>query len=185
MSGTAIVPGQTQTSIPIVFDYVWFQVNYPEIASACSYGMANNYFNLATMFCNNNGNGVSSALLPTGEGFYTCYSIASPVTNPATLQGLLGMMTAHIATLFAPINGNPPSTLVGRISSAGEGSVNVATDFPSQPGSEWFNQTKYGAMFWAATKIYRMARYYPGPQPFMRRGPWGGDAWGGGGAGNL
>jgi hypothetical protein len=80
---------------------------------------------------------------------------------------------AHIAKLNAPIGGDPPSGLVGRISNASEGSVSVGVAYPEVAGAEWFNQTRYGAMFWQATKQYRMAQYFPGPGAAFNRWPFG------------
>ena len=78
---------------------------------------------------------------------------------------LLGMVTAHIAALNAPLSGHPASTLVGRISSATEGSVTVATQNDYPPGTaQWWQQTKYGAAFWAASAQFRTARYVHGPR---------------------
>ena len=57
-----------------------------------------------------------------------------------------------------------PSPLVGRITSATEGSVSVSTQFDVPPGSaQWFAQTLYGAEFWTATAAYRTMRYLPSP----------------------
>src|SRR5262249_32656248 len=84
---------------------------------------------------------------------------------------LMNMVTAHIAALNsqsqgdsdpgAPKDANSP---VGRIASATEGSVSVSTEYaPMANGSEaWFLQTRYGAAFWAATAVYRTARYARG-----------------------
>ena len=78
---------------------------------------------------------------------------------------LLNMLTAHIAALNAPLGGQPSSPLVGRVSNATEGTVTVATDNQYPPGSvQWYQQTKYGAAFWAASAQYRTAIYAPGPR---------------------
>jgi len=77
---------------------------------------------------------------------------------------LLYMLTAHLAQLTYGADGASPSGLVGRISSATQGSVTVATDYPSTPNSAWFVQTPYGASFWQAVSAYRsVAAYRPGP----------------------
>ena len=82
-------------------------------------------------------------------------------------QLLLGLLTAHIAKLFAPINGVPSPDFVGRLASASEGSVSTSFDFPGvTPNSAWYMQTKYGAMYWAMTARYRSMRYVPGRQVF-------------------
>ena len=112
------------------------------------------------------------------------------------------MLTAHLAWLYAPrdANGNPASTgqiappLVGRISTASEGSVSVSTELTSSgsPSEAFFSQTKYGLSFWQATAQFRTARYAARPLVIDNRGnlrgpypwnqtngypPWG---WGGG-----
>lgn len=87
---------------------------------------------------------------------------------------LLNMLTAHIAWLYSPrdADGNPSSTgaeaspLVGRISTASEGSVSVSTELNASgsPSESFFTQTKYGLSYWAATARFRLARYLPGPR---------------------
>jgi len=151
-----------QVAGPVKFDYAWFQRRYPELSEWCSPDQAEMYFDLATGFLDNRDSG---GLQPW------CRSVRnSPVTDIKRRQQLLGLLTAHVATLFAPINGVASPTLVGRITSASEGSVSVSAEFPNLPGAEWFNQTKYGAMFWQLTKQYRLARYYPARQPFRQTG---------------
>jgi hypothetical protein len=90
------------------------------------------------------------------------------------------MLVAHIAKINAPIGGSPASDIVGRITNGSEGGVSVAATMDSQPGTlAWYNSTKYGAAYVAASARYRLARYNPGPQPYLGVGgpPWGG--WGG------
>jgi hypothetical protein len=109
-------------------------------------------FNIATIYCRNDG--------------------TSPITKVAVQTALLYMLTAHLLQLTVGPNGggaiaggNAPG-LVGRVSSASEGSVSVSTDYPSEPNNAWFLQTPYGANFWQATANYRRARYIPGPTRF-------------------
>jgi hypothetical protein len=106
---------------------------------------------------------------------------ASPVVirnggDTTQLQYFLNLLTCHIAWLNAPqINGQPntsgggtpPASLVGRISSATEGSVTVAAEMPDQPqGAAWYQQTQWGAEYWANSAQYRQGPYVPGrPQP--------------------
>jgi hypothetical protein len=78
---------------------------------------------------------------------------------------LLNLLTAHICQLRQPLNGQPSSPLVGRISEATEGSVTVKAEMIAAPGSaQWYNQTKYGAQYWQMTLPFRSARYYAGPR---------------------
>lgn len=85
-----------------------------------------------------------------------------PVSKRATL---LNLLTAHIAQLFSGANGQGPSGMVGRISSATQGSVSVtaAAIGGTSPTAEWYNQTPYGALAWVLLGPYRSARYVPGP----------------------
>lgn len=79
-------------------------------------------------------------------------------------ERLLYLMMAHLAYLrFGNNKGNGGSGLVGRISSASEGSVSVSTDLGQvEFRYSWYAQSPYGLDFWEATKVYRMANYYPG-----------------------
>lgn len=80
---------------------------------------------------------------------------------------LMYLLTAHLCQLFSGPDGNNPSGLVGRISSATEGSVTVATEFESTKNSAWFDQTPYGATFWQATASFRsFPAYVPGRSRF-------------------
>lgn len=159
----------------VTFDYPSFVARYPEFQNVDE-GYAQLCFNEATLYCAN---------------------VLGIVCQQTVLATLLNMMTAHIVKLYAPqLNGVPdtessgtspnPGT-VGRISNATEGSVTVALDMPNQPqAAAWYNQTTYGASFWAATAPYRTARlvvgnpmqpafgnqFFPGgPFPFLG-GPW-------------
>jgi len=132
----------------VSFDYNLWATRYPEFATACgpsgapfiSPALAQLYFDEATMYQANNG--------------------AGPVCDSATQLRLLNMLTAHIAAL----NMSGSSPLVGRISNASEGSVSVGSDNQYPPGTpQWYQQTKYGAAWWAATAQYRTMRYTPGP----------------------
>jgi hypothetical protein len=76
------------------------------------------YFNSACLICAN--------------------SCSNPIFGDGNLETLLLYLTSHFAMLLCPkdSNGNPaatgqaPSPLVGRISSAQQGSVNVQTEWP-------------------------------------------------------
>jgi hypothetical protein len=105
---------------------------------------AQNYFTIATTIHRNDGGG--------------------PVSDATQQLALLNMLTAHIATLFAPQSGGAASSgLVGRINSATEGSVSVQAAYSNNVSEQmaWFIQTKYGAMYWTATAPYRTMRYRP------------------------
>lgn len=127
----------------VVFDWIAWSTRYPELAAYVTQPQAQNFFAEAQLYCDN--------------------TDTSPVTNAATRAVLLNMVTAHIAAMNAAL-GAPSSPLVGRVSSATEGSVSVSTDMNLAPGSaQWFAQTKYGMAFWQATVRFRMFRYAQGP----------------------
>lgn len=125
----------------VVFDPSAFKLAYPEFG-AVEDGLLSSCFDLATLYLSN--------------------ADCSVVQDLERRRILLWMLTAHIAYLRgaltpAGISGGPG--LVGRTSSATEGSVSVSTDFPSHPNAAWYNQTAYGAMFWQATAALRGFRY--------------------------
>lgn len=132
----------------VVFDYAGWAARYPEFSSV-SQATAQAYFNEAQLYMDNTG--------------------SSPVADDSVggqRSMLLNMVTAHIAALNSGVNGQAPSSLVGRISNASEGSVSVAAQMDVSAGSaQWFAQTKYGIAFWQATTQFRMMLYAPGPVP--------------------
>jgi hypothetical protein len=129
----------------VVYDYALWAARYPELSGSVDQIVAQGYFDEATMYLDN-----------------TDGSIVRDVSRRAVL---LGMITAHIAKLYAPIDGKEPSQLVGRITNASEGSVSVATDYGQQSASAAFwLQTKYGASYWQASAQYRTFRYSARPR---------------------
>jgi len=142
------------TSPPVTFSQETFVAMFPEFAPLTpAQGQA--YFNNASLVFGN--------------------SASNPANADGNLASLLYWLTAHFAWLQCPKdgNGNPAATgqiasqLVGRISSAAEGSVNVQTEWPTDGGTsaqeKFLMQTKYGAFFWAATSQFRTARYAARP----------------------
>jgi hypothetical protein len=136
-----------------------FKVAYPAFVNVPD-ALLQAFFTIGTIYLRNDGTG--------------------PVTNGDLQTQLLWMLTAHVAQISGALNpGGVPSGLVGRITSASEGSVSVSSDYPSTPNNAWFLQTGYGAMYWQATAAFRMARYLPGPTRFGtgignsgRNNPW-------------
>lgn len=112
---------------------------------------------------------------------YLTNGVCSPVRSVEKRKKLLYLLTAHIAVLVAGVNCQTPSpTMVGRINNAAEGSVSVQTENEYPPGTaQWYQQTQYGAMYYAATAIYRMARYVPAPQPVFDPYPGAYGGWNG------
>lgn len=129
-----------------VLDPAAFQAKYPAF-STLTQEQVTALFEVAVIFLRNDG--------------------TSPVRVVATQTNLLYMLTAHLAQLQYGADGKGSAGLVGRISSASEGSVSVGTEFTGPPNAAWYNQTQYGATFWQATVAYRMvAGYRPGPTRF-------------------
>ncbi|WP_347558570.1 DUF4054 domain-containing protein [Robbsia sp. KACC 23696] len=128
------------------FDYGAWSLRYPELAASVPADLAQIYFSEATLYCDN--------------------TPRSVVQDLARRSMLLNMVTAHIAALNAVLNGVQPSPLVGRIGSATQGSVSVATQLDVPAGSaQWYAQTKYGLAYWQATAQYRSMRYVPAYVP--------------------
>ena len=125
------------------FDPVVFKLRYPEF-SAVDDTLLGLYFTEATLYLRNDGTSV--------------------VKDIPVRMMLLNMLTAHICELNNALSARGSQPLVGRISSAGEGAVNVKADMaPSSGSSEWYQQTKYGSAAWAALAPYRTMRMFPGP----------------------
>lgn len=96
-------------------------------------------------------------------GLYLSNCPTSPVQNITRRLMLLNMLVAHISFLGGDLSADGQTRPVGRISAAGEGSVNATFDYsPATAGSSaWFQQTQYGAAFWQATTSPRGFRYMP------------------------
>lgn len=138
----------------VAFDYNSFISQYPEFAYIQA-PQVETYWNIATIYCRVDGGG--------------------PVPTAALVTSLANMLTAHIAYLFAPSpSGIPNSTIVGRISNASEGSVSVGVENQYPPGTpQWYQQSKYGSLYWAATAPYRTMRYIPSPMRIFNPWPYG------------
>jgi hypothetical protein len=134
--------------VVVAFDLAAFRARYPEF-DYVSDALVDQYFAEATGYHANDGSG--------------------PVKTAALQSLYLNMMTAHIAALNAPkgASGDPANPLVGRIASAGEGSVNVSAEYDGGSiTTAWFLQTRYGAAYLQATQQYRTFRYrVPNPPP--------------------
>lgn len=86
----------------------------------------------------------------------------SPVMAEDYRTQLFYLLVAHLLTLFA-IDADGSERPVGRVGSATEGSVTVGFEYDLPAGSAmaaWFNQTKYGALYWMMTAQFRSMRYY-------------------------
>lgn len=95
----------------------------------------------------------------------------SCVKDIAKRKIYLYLIVAHLATLQAQVDSG--NMLVGRLSSATEGSVSVASDYGVLGKNEKFwAQTPYGAKYWALTALFRTSVYVVNnfPMPVDRRG---------------
>lgn len=126
----------------VVFDPVRFKAAYPAFAAVPD-ALLQQYFNIATLYLNN------------GD--------CSIVQDLEKRETLLWLLTAHIAFISGALNPGGVPGPVGRVSSATEGSVSISTDYPSTPNAAWYNQSQWGAMFWAATSSIRGFRYRARP----------------------
>lgn len=99
-------------------------------------------------------------------GLYLSNTDASPVQDVARRTSLLWMLTAHIAFLGGALSADGLPKPVGRIASAGEGSVNASFDYPTPGTAAWFAQTQWGAAFWQATSSLRTFRYVSCPTTY-------------------
>jgi Protein of unknown function (DUF4054) len=125
----------------VVFDPTDFQTRYPAFATVSDAALQQN-FNQATLMLEN-----------------SCCSI---VKDAPTREILLNLATAHITALLNGVNGQPPQGIVGRVSSAQEGSVSVQAEMLTQSMSAaYWMQTPWGAAFWQMTLPFRTARYIP------------------------
>ena len=127
----------------VIFDPATFAIQYPEFATT-------NPARLQFFF--------------DQAGLYLDNTAASPVQDVALRSTYLSLLTAHIAQLSGAGPGGA-SGLVGRVSSATQGSVSVQTAYSTNVGASmaWYIQTPYGAQYWQATAALRTARYVPGP----------------------
>lgn len=87
-------------------------------------------------------------------------SDCSIVKDSKEREMLLFLLMRHFAALEERAS---QGGLVGRISSATEGSVSVSADMGGVSGNvAWFMQTPWGANYWQMTAKYRGFRYIPG-----------------------
>lgn len=144
--------------VRVSFNYATWIAAYPSLAPYVNQFQATSCFNQATMLQANDGSG--------------------PINDPVLQLNLLNLLVAHVATLTYPTTGpapnpDPASPLVGRVSNAAEGSVNVAAQNDYPPGSaQWYQQTRWGSFWWEATAQFRTMRYVPFRRALGPFGPW-------------
>jgi len=122
----------------VVFSPSAFKIRYPEFSAVDDVRLSA-FFDEATLYLSNTD---------------------KPVVDVIKRATLFNMLVAHIGSLGGVLANNTPSP-VGRVASAGQGSVNVSTEYLPAGSHAWFTQTQYGAAFWQATVQYRSFRYYP------------------------
>lgn len=126
----------------VTFDPAAFKVAYPEFA-AISDARCGVLFTLA-----------AQGILDNTDN--------SPVMDLDYRTQLFWLLVAHLLTLFA-INADGSERPVGRVGSATEGTVTVGFEYELPQGSAmsaWFNQTKYGALYWMMTAPFRSVKYF-------------------------
>ncbi len=85
-----------------------------------------------------------------------------PVQDLVSQGTLLNMVTAHVAAIAVRISGDQETAwAVGRVASAGQGSVSSTLSMSDETSADWWKQTQYGAAYWKATNRYRSAIYVP------------------------
>lgn len=134
--------------VVVAFNYASWSSMFPQFKSVTEAQIVGFVWPVAQQYCRNDGGG--------------------PVNKVETQTQMLNLMVAHIAQLLFGSTTQPASPLVGRVNSAAEGSVNVGTDFPTDPSNAWFVQTQYGAMYWQMALPFRLARYIPKVTPLPR-----------------
>ena len=132
------------------FDYAAWAAMFPELAGSVTSPIAASYFTIAQLLVDN--------------------TDCSPVADVNARLIMLDYVVAHLASLsgypLQPGQTVPqPRDLVGRTSSATEGTVSVSTDYGAmRENSAWWMQTQYGAIFWQLTRQFR-TMHYVAPMP--------------------
>lgn len=98
-------------------------------------------------------------------GLYLNNTNYSKISDVTVREQLLYMLVAHLCYIrLGTASGQGGTGLVGRVSSASEGSVSVGTELGGlNDSATWFAQSPYGLMYWQATAGFRLgSAYYPG-----------------------
>jgi hypothetical protein len=82
-----------------------------------------------------------------------------------TIVGSVGTLAPENMIVLGIPNTEAPLGIVGRISQAAEGDVNVSSEWQAPPNANqaYFVQTKYGAQYWTMTAKYRTAIFISAP----------------------
>lgn len=142
----------------VTFDWQAFSALYPEFSAVGQVSAAAMFGKATTLYLDNTDD--------------------SPVTDLNEREQLLFLLVAHLCSLRGL--GSGKDGLVGRITSASQGSVSVSVDNSgSNDASWWYLQTPYGADYWQATAPYRSMEYVPAVHLRVIRGIITGDTGGG------
>jgi hypothetical protein len=126
----------------VTFDAGAFKVRYPEFSGVAN-ALLDAYFVDAQLYLSNT----------------DC-----PVADEARRLSLFWMLVAHTGMINGCLNKNgKPNGMVGRVSSASEGSVSASSEYAVAGSGIWFSQTPYGAAFWQATSNLRSFVYRARP----------------------
>lgn len=139
----------------VVFDFQAWAAAYPAAAADLTQPQGQMYFDESTLFLNN--------------------TDRSQVRDLNRRRIILWMITAHIALLNKPKG--PHDGIVGRISSANQGSVSVSTEMPAPQSAAWWNQTQPGATAYQSLLRIGLTRYFPVPPYNFTPYPWNTAVW--------
>lgn len=139
-----------------VFNYLQWAALFPALGDSVDEATASGFFSIA--------------------GFLLDNSDCSPVPDVNARLTYLNYVTAHLAALSGyPVAAGQvpsPSGVIGRVSSATEGTVSVDSEWGgsvSKSEAFWL-QSQYGAIFWQLTRWLRTARYVPAPPRYFGPG---------------
>lgn len=136
------------------FDYAKWAAMFPDLADGgVTESIALGFFEVAELIFANND--------------------CSPIKDPAKRLVMLNYIVAHLARLAGyPAGAGDtagPSGMVGRVTSATEGSVSVSSGWAAtvSDSEAWWIQTPEGATFWQLTRALRTARYIAPPPRYF------------------
>jgi hypothetical protein len=137
-------PSTSCTPGVVVFVPADFKASFPSFATVADAALAMS-FQLATLQLSN--------------------GCGSRIKDAAKRELFLNLLTAHITALKDGENGQPPAGIVGRVSSATEGSVSVKSEVDTSGvyGKDYYAQTQWGFMYWNATAKFRTMVYIAAP----------------------
>lgn len=148
---------------PVVFDFAEWQTFFPEL-SFVTQVLATMYFNIACMRVNN---GPCADIIDQEDRKLVLYML---VAHIALLMSQAANVSQPVDSDGNPIAGTSATVtagLTGRVSSAHEGSVSVATESLSSSNASslerWLGTTQYGQIAWEMIAPLFGPQYFPGP----------------------